>query len=416
MSSRQPTRSPEGIRVRHARSCRSRDSARCSCAPSYEAWVFLKRENRKLRKSFATLAAAKSWRADAVAAANRGKLRAPVRTSLRVAAAEFLAGARDGSIPTRSGSAYKPAAIRGYERSLRDRVLPALGDRRLSDIARADVQDLADRLTGEGLSASTVQNTLDPLRVIFRRAIRRDLVAVDPTENLELRRPKGQRDRIATPAEAVALLGALPDFERALWATAFYTGMRRGELRAARWDDVDLPGRVIHVSRGWDDVEGEQDVKSDAGERSIPILDALAPELAAHKLRTGRGGSALVFGLEAEAPFYPSTVRNRALAAWQVANDALLEAAERAGANPSEVVLLDPIALHEARHTCASVLIASGANPKVIQKVMGHATIQMTFDQYGHLMPGGLEEAAAAANAYLARANLGGSPLHVILG
>jgi integrase len=66
--------------------------------------------------------------------------------------------------------------------------------------------------------------------------------------------------------------------------------------------------------------------------------------------------------------------------------------------------MLEPIGLHEARHTCASVLIASGANPKVIQKVMGHATIGMTFDQYGHLMPGGLDEAAAAANAYLARA------------
>jgi integrase len=68
--------------------------------------------------------------------------------------------------------------------------------------------------------------------------------------------------------------------------------------------------------------------------------------------------------------------------------------------------LLEPIGLHEARHTCASVLIASGANPKVIQKVMGHATIGMTFDTYGHLMPGGLEEAAAAANAFLARSGV----------
>ncbi|MDP9223038.1 MAG: site-specific integrase, partial [Actinomycetota bacterium] len=254
-------------------------------------------------------------------------------------------------------------------------------------------QDLADRLTGEGLAASTVQNTLDPLRVIFRRAIRRDVVAVDPTEHLELRRPKGQRDRIATPAEAVALLRALPDFERVLWATAFYTGLRRGELRALRWGDIDLPGRVMHVRRGWDDMEGEQDGKSDAAERDVPILDPLAPELGAHKLRTGGSGDQLVFGLTEEQPFYPSTVRNRVLATWAAANKKR-EADDQ----------LEPIGLHEARHTCASVLIASGANPKVIQKVMGHATIGMTFDQYGHLMPGGLDEAAAAANAYLARA------------
>ena len=91
------------------------------------------------------------------------------------------------------------------------RVLPTLGDKRLSHIERADVQDLADTLTGEGLSASTVQNTLDPLRVIYRRAIRRDLVRTDPTEGLELRAPDGKRDRIATPDEAVSLLAALPD-------------------------------------------------------------------------------------------------------------------------------------------------------------------------------------------------------------
>jgi integrase len=169
--------------------------------------------------------------------------------------------------------------------------------------------------------------------------------------------------------------------------------MRRGELRALRWGDVDLPTRVIHVRRGWDDVEGEQDGKSDAADRDVPILDPLAPELAAHRLRAGGSRDRLVFELTADRPFYPSTVRNRALAAWAAANE-----------NREPADQLEPIGLHEARHTCASVLIASGANPKVIQKVMGHATIGMTFDQYGHLMPGGLDEAAAAANAYLARA------------
>jgi integrase len=85
-------------------------------------------------------------------------------------------------------------------------------------------------------------------------------------------------------------------------------------------------------------------------------------------------------------------VRNRALAARATAN-------EDRDADDQ----LDPIGLHEARHLCASTLIASGANAKVIQRVMGHASITETFDRYGHLMPGGLAEAAAAANAYLAR-------------
>jgi integrase len=397
----------EGIRVRHSRSCRSRDGARCSCTPSAEAWVYSRRDDKKIRKTFSgrgALSAAKGWRADALTALNRGRLRAPTQTTLAEAAAEWLEGAKSGAIPNRAGDRYKPAALRGYERSLNLRILPELGHMRLSAITRADVQDFADQFTAKGLAPSTVQNTLDPLRVIFRRAIRRDVIAVDPTENLELRRPKGRRERIATPAEAVALLAQLAGVERVLYATAFYTGLRRGELRALRRSDVDLPGRVIHVRRGWDDVEGEQDGKSEAAERDVPILDLLAPELAAHLLRLQPGGDPLVFGLDAEQPFYPSTVRNRAMAAWKAANDQARDEHVKAGGNEDDAPRLEPIGLHEARHTCASILIASGANPKVIQKVMGHATIQMTFDQYGHLMPGGLEEAASAANRYLARA------------
>jgi integrase len=367
------------------------------------AWVFLKRENRKLRKTFKSRAAAKAWRADALAAANRGKLRGPVSTTLREAATAFLDGARKGEIPTRSGGRYKPATLRGYERALRLRVLPVLGDVRLSDIARADVQDLADRLTGEGLSASTVQNTLDPLRKIFDRAMRRDLVAIDPTEGLELRRPDGRRDRIASPAEGARLLAQLPDAERAMYATAMYAGLRRGELRALRWKDVDLPGRRINVERGWDDEEGEQDGKSEAARRQVPIVKPLARELAAHKLRTGRDGDALVFGFTAEHPFDPSSVRRRALAAWQATNAAAIKEAQTAGQDPKSVEMLEPIGLHESRHTCASGLIASGANAKTIQKVMGHASIQVTFDVYGHLMPGGLDEALDAFDAYLGK-------------
>ncbi len=138
-----------------------------------------------------------------------------------------------------------------------------------------------------------------------------------------------------------------------------------------------------------------------APSRSSP---SLGEHLADHGLRDPRGGDDLVFGATATDAFIPSTVRRRALAAWDAVNaKARATAADEArDVEPGE--LLDAIGLHEARHTCASTLIAAGANAKVIQMVMGHATIQMTFDRYGHLMPGGLEEAAAAADDYLARA------------
>jgi integrase len=325
--------------------------------------------------------------------------------TVRQAAEAFMAGARDGSIPTASGARYKPATLRGYSVGLNKRLLPTLGGMRLSDVERRDVQELANRLTSEGLSASTVQNTLDPLRVIYRRAIRRDEgVTVDPTEGLELRRPDGQRDRIAAPDEAATLIAALPDNERALWACAFYAGLRRGELQALRWSDVELAGRVIRVERGWDAIEGAQDAKSAAGKRRVPILEPLAGELVAHKARTPCDGDALVFGPSGVRPFSPETVRRHSLTAWgwkEVPNPGpdgprmvWIKARESAA---------ESITLHEARHTCASILIAAGVNAKALSVIMGHSTIAMTFDTYGHLMPGGLDEAAADANAYLAR-------------
>jgi integrase len=383
--------SSTGLRQRHGNRC---GGGRCQCP--WEASVFSRYDNAKVRKTFPTRAAAKGWREDKLSEARRGELRPATTATLRETATAFMAGARDGSIPTASGGRYKPSTLRGYQVALNKRLLPTLGKMRLQDIERRHVQALADKLTTEGLSASTVQNTLDPLRVIYRRALRREETRIDPTDGLELRRPDGQRERIASPREAAALVASAPDGERALWACAFYAGLRRGELRALRWSDVDLDGRVIRVTRGWDAIEGEQDVKSAAGRRRVPILDTLAAPLTAHKQATGRDGESFVFGWNASRPFALESIRRRSLAAWDAENARRLEA-------DSEADLLEPITLHEARHTCASLMIAAGVNAKALSVIMGHSTIAMTFDTYGHLMPGGLDEAAAVTNAYLGR-------------
>jgi integrase len=390
-----------GVRQRHLKGCKG--NGRCKCP--WRAEVYSEADKKKIRETFPNVTEANTWRADHLTAAKNGSLRTPTATTIAQAAQVLLTGARDGSIPAAGGGRFKPATIRGYEVSLRKRLLPAFGHVRLSELRRGDVQDFADMLTAEGLSASTVQNTLDPLRVIYRRARRRDEIAVDPTEDLELRRPDGKRERIASATEATALLDAMQESERALWATAFYAGLRRGELRALRWDDVDLTARTIHVKRGWDAIEGEQDGKSDAANRLVPILDPLAPLLAAHKLATGRDSDALVFGRTDQGPFSPETVRRRSMVAWgwrEIRNP-------KPDARPKMVYVkaredaLEPITFHECRHTCASLLIASNANAKTLSAIMGHASVAMTYDIYGHLMPDGLEHAAAQANAYLAQ-------------
>jgi integrase len=97
-------------------------------------------------------------------------MKAPSPATLAQAAEEWLRGVKDGTVCNRSGDPYKPSAIRSYERALRLRVLPALGQVRLTSVQRNDVKDLADRLLAEGLTPSTVKNTLNSLQAIYRRA------------------------------------------------------------------------------------------------------------------------------------------------------------------------------------------------------------------------------------------------------
>jgi integrase len=140
--------------------------------------------------------------------------------------------------------------------------------------------------------------------------------------------------------------------------------------------------------------------KSRAGRRTVPLLAILRDSLDGHLRRTGRRGEELVFGRTVSQAFYASTVDCRAKRAWAAANDRERDAAEAAGREPD---LLRPITLHECRHTFASLLIDSGANPKAIQDFMGHSKIQTTFDVYGHLLPGARDEVREQMDSYLSR-------------
>jgi integrase len=104
-------------------------------------------------------------------ALRRGALVVGGGAKLRDAAADWLEAAEAELVRNRSGDPYKPSALRGYEQALRTRILPALGDKRLSEIRRSDLQRLVNRLMADGLSASSIRNALMPLRVIYRHAL-----------------------------------------------------------------------------------------------------------------------------------------------------------------------------------------------------------------------------------------------------
>jgi integrase len=139
---------------------------------------------------------------------------------------------------------------------------------------------------------------------------------------------------------------------------------------------------VIEVRQAWDPKEHEMVApKSAAGSRRVPVAAVLRAFLAPLSLAAPAHRERLVFS-GGEVPFCASSVSERARRAWRKAG-------------------LEPICLHDCRHTFASLMIAAGVNAKALSTFMGHANISITLDRYGHLMPGAEDEAASLMDAYL---------------
>ena len=184
--------------------------------------------------------------------------------------------------------------------------------------------------------------------------------------------------------EAVRLISSLPASERALWAAAFYGGLRLGELRALEWKNVRLDSGEIRVERNMDGTGVIIPPKSRAGRRAILIIRRLRDELVLHQL-AARSPTGLVFGSTPTTPFVPNTGYRRARWAWRAAG-------------------LLSIGLHEARHTFASQMIAAGTNIKSITEIMGHASVTVSIDRDRHMMPGGRDDVVERLDAYFRRA------------
>jgi integrase len=373
-----------GIIKRHSGDCPGRDGGRCRCNAGWEASVYSPRDRKKIRKRFPRESEARSWRADAKRALDRGTLRAPSAITLREAAEAWLAGVEAGEITNRSGHPFKPATLRGYRRDLERKVLPELGGRKLGAVATSDLQGLVDRWQGEGHSASAIRNAVKPLQAIYRRARVRGGLPVNPTHDLELPKARPREVEIVSPEDAARLLAALPEEDRPLWATALYAGLRYGELRALRWGALDFAAGTIAVRESWDPKEGSITPKSRASRRVTPMPGLLRDLLLQHRLRRGEPpADVLVFGEGTDKPFGLDRLYWNADRAWKKAK------------------LKKRLRLHQARHTYASFMIAAGVNPKALSAFMGHSSITVTFDLYGHLMPGTEAEAATLLGTYL---------------
>ncbi len=361
--------------------------------------MYSRKDRGKVRKTFSEHWEAKTWRHQQLELASIERLRTPGHHTLAEAASLWVEMAQEGQIRNRSGRRYKPSSLRTIEGDLRLHLVPSLGAKVMVGVTRADLQRLVGSWLAKGLSPSKIRSIVNAARVLWRDLDlligHDDPLLIDPTRGLRLPASTGRRERIATPDEARRLIEALQQGDRALWATAIYAGLRHGELRALQVRDIDLKRRRIDVQRGWDQYEGEIDPKSEKGTRPTIITRSLQHLLAKHLQDTGRVGTDLVFGDTSTNPFRSDRVYKRARKAWATAR----EREDHQKTTPT-AERIRPIGLQDCRHTAVSQMLDAGITIDKVSKFMGHASITITIDRYGHLLPGGEADAIALLDAY----------------
>ena len=292
----------------------------------------------------------------------------------------------------------KPSTRERYAGILREHVKPRWEKVRLADVSHADVQTWVaelrtkprpgkPRIGPDGkeiplppLSAATVRKVHRVLSLVLALGVKDGRLVRNVAEGMNLPRVVTEERRYLSHEQTHALAAACKPHRLVVLFLA-YTGVRFGEMAALRVGRVDFLRRRALIAESVTLVRGVQTWGTPKGHerREVPLPRFLVDELAAHV--TGMGRDELVF----------TGTRGGALRAQGFQRECLTEAAAAIG-----VPGLHP---HELRHTAASLAIASGADVKVIQQMLGHKSATMTLDLYGHLFPDRLDEVAEALDA-----------------
>jgi integrase len=263
-----------------------------------------------------------------------------------------------------------------------------LGGATLDKIRPSDVERFVLELQSHK-APSTVRQTYTVLRAILDAAARDQLIASNPAAKVQRPGVPRQEAKSISPEELETLLAMRDESDRlgVLFRLLAWTGLRRGEALALRWADVNLSKGLLRVSRTLGRVDGRLQVsepKTAKSRRPVPLTAPVVTMLSAHRERQrferSAAGSAyadndLVFATEVGGYLDPRNTL-RAFAAT----------VKRAG-------LPEGIGLHTLRHTAASTMLANGAPVKIVSEVLGHSSIAITGDVYGHVST---EDARAA--------------------
>lgn len=287
----------------------------------------------------------------------------------------------EGWLTTYAEVHCKPTTAKGYRQLLTLHVYPLIGDRRLDQVARAEIKHLIGVLLGKKLKKSSVHNILTPLKEAYHHAIDDGLVANNPVVRTG-RFTRTDEDRRATiqpltRTEVGVLLEAAEVYAKsvaALLLCAVRTGLRQGELIGLQWGDVDVHGGFIEVRRAI--VRGQLTTTKTRKIRRVDLTPQLSDRL--QQLNDTRTLDAAMSGKPVPDWVFLSPLGCR----WDERN------LRRAFYTVLEQAQLRRVRFHDLRHTYASLLIQTTAPAKYIQEQLGHASIQVTMDVYGHLYGG----------------------------
>ncbi len=280
--------------------------------------------------------------------------------------------------------------LRYYRDMVEKHVKPFVGHVKLSRLTMPMVQEMRDMLLAARSRAMT-QKTLTVLKGILKDAMRRGLVSQNVARDVTVRMQSRHKERAVIPSkeEIRQIIAKAPARWRPLLITAIFTGLRASEFRGLTWDNVDLENGVIRVCQRADRYNQMGSPKSRAGRRDITIGNFVSNSLKEWKLACPKGELNLVFPNGAGRIENLANMYTRGFAPLQ---------------NDCGIVNEDGKAkygFHALRHFYASWLIDQGFQPKQVQTLMGHSTITLTFDTYGHLFPSPEDDQAKLSLAEL---------------
>jgi integrase len=289
--------------------------------------------------------------------------------------------------------------MRQYRQHLDLHIVPVIGEVKLAHLSPASVIDFRNVLIKQKRSRALASKVIVSLGAILGTAMAAGLVARNVVRDQASGHAKRQRrlekrhDKrlevgvdIPTKDEIRALLATAQGRWRPMIVTVIFTGLRASELRGLRWSDVELGAGAgsLHVRQRADRFNSIGSPKSNAGKRTVPLAPMVVNTLKEWRLACPKGELGLVF------PNLRGGVES-----LHAMSGGLGAAQKLAGLGGSRRA--PRYGMHAFRHAAASLLIDQGVSPKRVQAIMGHSSIGVTFDVYGHLFPDAGEDAAAMA-------------------